>query len=204
PLCSGAAEEVARLCEGLGHTVEPVTIALDTEPLRRALWVLFGTSARVNIDLRLGALGRTLADGEVEPATRAWADDARRFGAVDYLRGVQAVHAAGRRLGLVMERHDVLLLPTLADPPLPLGTIDMAEPDARVYFERLFERLPFTPLFNISGQPAIQLPLVWSEDGLPIGVQFAARLGDEATLIRLASQLETARPWADRHPPLFG
>lgn len=204
PLCSGAAEEVARLCQGLGHVVEPVTIALDIEPLRRALWVLFGTTARVNIEFRLGVLGRALADGDVEPATRAWAEEGRRFGAVDYLRGIQTVHATGRRLGAVMERHDALLLPTLADPPLPLGAIDMAEPDARVYFERLFDRLPFTPLFNVTGQPAIQLPLVWSANGMPIGVQFAGRFGDEATLIRLAAQLEAARPWADRHPPLFG
>lgn len=202
--CVHATEDVGRLCESLGHAVEPATVTVDVEPLLRALWIVFGATVRNHIDLRLAALGRPLAADDVEPATRAWAEEGRKQGAVDYLRGVQTLHATGRRIALMMERFDVLLLPTLADPPLPLGTIDMAEPDARLYFDRLFKRLPFTPLFNISGQPAIQLPLAWSAEGLPIGVQFAGRFGDEATLIRLAAQLEAARPWSQRHPPLFG
>jgi amidase/6-aminohexanoate-cyclic-dimer hydrolase len=204
PACTAAAEDAGRLCDSLGHVVEPTRIELEVESLYDALWVLFGASARNAIDLRLRALGRSLADGDVEPVTRDWAEVGQRSTAVDYLRSVQAVHRAGRALGRLMDRFDVLLMPTLADPPLPLGTVDMQKGDARRYVDDLFRRIPFTPLANVSGQPAIQLPLHWSPAGLPIGVQFMGRFGDEATLLRLASQLEAARPWVDRHPPIFG
>ncbi|MEX2649675.1 MAG: amidase, partial [Alphaproteobacteria bacterium] len=204
PQCVVAAEDAGRLCESLGHVVEPAVITVDVEPLMRALWIVFGATVRNTIDLRLDALGRAQADDDVEPVTRSWAEEARLFSAADYARSVGVLHATGRRLGRLLEAHDVLLLPTLAQPPVPLGTVDMSRGDARGYFDDLFGRLPFTPLFNVSGQPAIQLPLDWSDAGLPIGVQFAGRFGDEATLIRLACQLETARPWTHRHPPLFG
>ena len=100
--------------------------------------------------------------------------------------------------------YDVLLTPTLAEPPLPLGTLE-SPPDNPLYgLIRSASYVPFPAIGNITGQPAMSVPLYWNADGLPIGTQFFGRFGDEATLFRLAAQLEQARPWANRHPPVWG
>ena len=101
-----------------------------------------------------------------------------------------------------MERYDVILTPTMCAPPWPLGVLDMMTTDTDRYFAAVFASIGFTALFNSTGQPAMSVPLAWSSTGLPLGVQFAARFGDEGTLFRLAAQLEIARPWAGRRPPL--
>ncbi len=99
--------------------------------------------------------------------------------------------------------YDVILTPTLAEPPLPLGALE-SPPDNPLYgIIRAGAYVPFTPLCNITGQPAMSVPLYWNADGLPIGSHFIGRFGDEATLFRLAAQLEAARPWAQRHPPVW-
>ena len=108
----------------------------------------------------------------------------------------------GRRLAEFHETHDLLLTPTLAQRPVKLGHLSMMVDDVDAYWDRLFRFIPFTPQQNLSGQPAISLPLHWSEDGLPIGIQLAGRFGDEATLLRVAAQLEEAAPWVDRKPPV--
>ena len=97
---------------------------------------------------------------------------------------------------------DILLTPTLAERPLPLGVLVMTSEDIDDYYDRLFRYIAFTPQQNLSGQPAITLPLHMSDDGLPVGVQLASRFGEEELLIRIASQLEVARPWAGRRPPV--
>jgi amidase len=96
--------------------------------------------------------------------------------------------------------YDVILHPTLAQPPVPIGHFDDVSPEENFERQKLFT--PFTALYNVSGQPAVNVPLHWSDDGLPIGVMLAGRMGDEATLISLSAQLEQARPWKDRHPPI--
>jgi Asp-tRNA(Asn)/Glu-tRNA(Gln) amidotransferase A subunit family amidase len=101
-----------------------------------------------------------------------------------------------------LERYDVLLTPTMATPPLPLGVLSLSNPDLGEFLGNLLKTIGFTQLYNAAGNPAMSVPLVWSDAGLPIGVQFAGRFGDEATLFRLAGQLEQARPWFDRRPPL--
>jgi amidase len=93
---------------------------------------------------------------------------------------------------------DLLLPPTLAEPPLALGVLDMQADDWDAYFGRLLDAIPFTPLFNVTGGPAASVPLGWSDGGLPIGVQFGAAMGGEATVLRLARELEMAKPWHDR------
>ena len=123
--------------------------------------------------------------------------------ATDYLATLQEIHAFGRRLARFHEDWDILLTPTLATRPVPLGDLVMTTEDYEGYYDRLFRYIPFTPQQNLSGQPAITLPLHMSEDGLPVGVQFATRFGGEAVLLSLASQLETARPWIDRRPPVW-
>jgi amidase len=135
---------------------------------------------------------------------------------------VHTQRQAGRAVGRFLEDYDVMLSPTLALPPVPIGSLRPSGFDALMQrfiarfsaawliklaanmdaeIAKVFEFIPFTPLANITGQPAMSLPLHWNGDGLPIGVQFAARFGDEAALFRLAAQLEEARPWADRRPP---
>ena len=202
PVCVAGAEATAKLCEDLGHHVEPATIDVDIAAVNEAVKVIIGGNMRHVIDTRCGALGRAPREDDVERATWYLAEEARNFSAADYARAIQVLHATGRRMGGFFANYDLLLSPTLANPPLPLGTVDMmAEPEG--YFDQLFRRLPFTPLFNITGQPACSLPLHWTDDGLPVGVQLGADFGNESLLLRVASQIEQARPWFDRRPPLL-
>jgi amidase len=101
-----------------------------------------------------------------------------------------------------MERYDVWLTPTIAEPPVPLGTFDSPPENPLQGILRMAAHIPFTPICNFTGQPAMSVPLYWNSDGLPVGTHFMGRFGDEATLFRLAAQLEQARPWADKHPPV--
>jgi amidase len=111
---------------------------------------------------------------------------------------VQTAHAFGRRVAASFADFDILLLSTLGRPAVPVGYLSDGDLDG--YMERLYAFMPNTQAFNASGQPAMSVPLAWSESGLPIGVQFAARAGEEGVLFRLAAQLEAARPWAARRP----
>jgi amidase/6-aminohexanoate-cyclic-dimer hydrolase len=162
--------------------------------------VIIGGNLRNGMDLRLKALGREQREGDVETITELWAQDARRHSAADYARAILIIHTIGRRMGAFFERYDALISPTLANPPLKIGATDMMSDDLEEYNAVLFTQIPFTPPFNVSGCPAASLPLHWTKDGLPVGVQVGARFGDEATILRLASQVEAARPWRDRRP----
>ncbi len=197
PECVRAAEDAARLCESLGHHVEPALPPIDGAALRGATTAIIAGNVAHGLDLRAESRGRPVADGEVENATRRFAEMGRSLTARDYARALFDIHAIGRRLGGYFERFDVVLSPTLADPPLLLGTLDMMEDDFDAFSNRLLDHIPFTPLFNISGCPAASLPLHWTADNLPVGVQIGARFGDEATLLRLAASIEQARPWRD-------
>ena len=123
--------------------------------------------------------------------------------ATELLEALDEFNRASRATGRFFESCDLLLTPTIAQPPLPLGQMDQNAPgvDARAWTQQVFEWVPFTPLFNSTGQPAISLPLHWSKDDLPVGMQFVGSLNDEARLIRIAAQLEQAQPWADKVPP---
>ncbi len=110
------------------------------------------------------------------------------------------MHAVGRQVARFFRDYDLILTPTLGIPPAPIGMLSLSSPDPESYVRALRRTTGFTGLFNASGAPAMSVPLYWNDAGIPIGVQFAARLGDEATLLRLAAQLEQARPWGDRRP----
>jgi amidase len=146
----------------------------------------------------------------------------RSWSAADYARASRTLQRWARRVGAFFADYDVLLTPTLAAPPPPIGAMKPTPVQAAILaavarlragallrvtglaaqlMKRPLNFIPYTPLFNVTGQPAISLPLHWTASGLPIGMQFVARMGDEATLFRLASQLEAARPWFDRAPP---
>ncbi|MGH7278419.1 MAG: amidase family protein, partial [Candidatus Rokuibacteriota bacterium] len=146
--------------------------------------------------------GRPPRADEVERVTWATGQLGEKVTAADYVRATQTAHKLGRQTAAFHARHDVLLTPGLATLPVTLGWIDMMLDDVHEYWRRVFAFSPFTVWFNLTGQPAMMLPLGRSDAGLPIAVQLVARAGDEATLFRLAAQLEAARPWFDRRPPI--
>lgn len=194
-----AVRDTARLCEGLGHHVEAATLGGDHAAMQAAARTILWASVAANVDAEVDRRGRPLADGELEPATFDIYRRGKETTAPEYVRAVQAVHAYGRAAAALFEQYDVLLLATLGRPAIPVGWL-LENPRETV--ERLFSYMPNTQAFNNSGQPAMSVPLAWSSDGLPIGLQFVARTGDEAVLFRLAGQLERARPWFDRVPAL--
>mgnify|MGYP001825551749 CR=1 FL=1 len=133
----------------------------------------------------------------------AWLELGRRTSAEEYLRAVSTMHALARRVASFLKRYDLILTPTLGQPSLKIGVIHTSGDDIERHISLLFETIaPHTALFNQTGGPAMSVPLCRTADGLPVGVQFAGRLGDEPTLIRLAAQLEEAQPWFNSRPRL--
>ena len=187
-----ALAETAKLCADLGHDVEEANPKIDGE----AVVPTFLTLASA---MRLG---------EVENVTYATGQLGEKVTAADYVRATQTAHRLGRQMAAFHETYNVLLTPALATLPPKLGWIDMMMDDVHEYWRRVFHFSPFTVWFNLTGQPAIVLPLAGcnptprSTATFPISVQLVARYGDEATLFRLAGQLEKARPWFDRKPPI--
>jgi Asp-tRNA(Asn)/Glu-tRNA(Gln) amidotransferase A subunit family amidase len=147
-------------------------------------------------------VGRPAREEEVERITWLTARLGDGVTAADYVRATQAAHRLGRQMAAFHAGCDVLLTPGLATLPVRLGWIDMMMDDVEEYWRRVFTFSPFTVWFNLTGQPALTLPLGRSTEGLPVSVQLVARFGDEATLFRLGAQLEAARPWFDRKPVL--
>jgi amidase len=194
-----AVRETARLCEGLGHHVEQAALGGDHAAMQAAARTILWASVAANVDAEIERRGRPLADGDIEPATLDIYRRGKETPAPEYVRAVQTVHAYGRAAAALFERYDVLLLATLGQPAIPVGWL-LEDPKETV--QRLFAYMPNTQAFNNSGQPAMTVPLAWSAGGLPIGLQFVARTGDEAVLFRLAGQLEQARAWFDRVAPL--
>lgn len=203
PACVTAVEQTAKLCAELGHSVEPAMPAIDQSVIRRNWRVIIGCNLWNTLTQRAAALGRDLEPDDVEPITWAWAQEGRTVSGSEYALEIQAMHRTGRELAVFFTDYDILLSATMAKPPIPLGVMDMASRDLDDYFDRLLmDEIPITPLFNESGAPAMSVPLHWTDDGLPVGVHFGAAYGGEATLLRLAAQLEEAQPWAERRPPV--
>jgi amidase len=200
PDCVAAAEAAAALCEELGHRVERAAPAYDVAGLDETYNRIFAINAAANIRLRAGSLGLTLDPDGFERVTWSMVLSADRSSAADYVQMLNRLHAISRRIQAFFETYDMLLTPTLAEPPVALGVLDMMSEDTAAYTARLWRYTPFTYPFNVTGQPAMSVPLAWNDAGLPIGVQFVGRYGDEAGLLQLAGQLEQARPWAHRRP----
>jgi Asp-tRNA(Asn)/Glu-tRNA(Gln) amidotransferase A subunit family amidase len=199
PECLSALDEIATLCADLGHRVERADPAVDGAAVVPTFLTLASANTVVNLAGHPTA-GRPPRDGEVERVTLGTARMGERVTGADYVRATQTAHRLGRQMAAFHASHDVLLTPGLAMLPPPLGWIDMMLDDVDEYWRRVFTFSPFTVWFNITGQPAMMLPLGQSATGLPIAVQLAARYGDEATIFRLAAQLEAARPWFSRKP----
>jgi amidase len=205
PEVVGAARAGARALEGLGHEVgEPDMSALRDLDMVEPFLVRWAAGQAQALD-QLGMVGGSpIGPEDVEPLTWALAEIGRNRNSGEYLAAVGQHQAMSRILAGVHESgFDLLLTPTLGEPPPRLGSFDDSGPDPMAAFERAFLSGCFTAAFNATGQPAISLPLHWSEGGLPIGVQLVAPLGREDQLLRVAAQLEAAIPWADRTPMTF-
>jgi len=198
-------DTVSTICHqlaSLGHEVEEASPQLDWEAFVDANLPIWTASIA---DSALGlaeARGVDLGPEVLEAVTLASVEYGRRVTAVDLLRALRLCNTITRSVSAFFSTYDVLVTPTVATPPPPLGALNQNDPglDPRGWLNKLFSLIPFTPLFNVTGQPAISLPLGQSREGLPISVQLVARYGDEATLLRLAAQLEQALPWAHRRP----
>jgi len=201
--CVDATIQTGKLCEELGHIVEPASPSFNAEQLDQDYNRLFAVGATANIRQRAGGLDRPFDPDGFERVTSAMMARADELNAADYVQLLNRLHAACRQIGGVFEDYDILLTPTLAKPPVALGHLDMMMDDLDAYVDRLWQFASFTYQFNMTGQPAMSVPLHWNKDNLPIGVQFVGRYGDEATLFQLAGRLEKAAPWHDRHPPIW-
>jgi amidase len=200
PECVEAVLDAARLCESLGHSVEEVGLPGDFGPAAAAAGLIVASCTAAELDAVAAERGRPVGEDEVEFVTWASAQRGRRIDASAYIRALKDAHAYGRAMAAFHARYDVLISSTLGSPAIPIGALREAGLDAREYGRRLFAFMPNTQVFNITGQPAMTVPLAWSKSGLPIGVQFSAPAADDALLFRLAGQLEQARPWKDRRP----
>ena len=200
PECLRVLTETVQLCADLGHRVEEHDPEID----RAAVVPTFLALASANTVVNLGShpsAGRSAREGEVERITWLTGKMGERMHAVDYVRATQTAHRLGRQMAAFHADWDVLLTPGLATLPPKLGWLDMMMEDVDEYWQRVFAFSPFTVWFNLTGQPALVLPLGQAASGLPVAVQLVARYGDEATLVRLGAQLEAARPWFGRKPP---
>ena len=191
--CAAAYEDASKLLAELGHEVEDVDLPFgsDAVPMFELLWYSMATLAPID----------AAQEEQLLPLTKYLRGRGLKVTASELIFAQAYLQSVMRPAIATMNAYDAFLSPTLASPPVPVGYFDEVDPAEN--FERQKRFTPYTALYNISGQPAVSLPLYWNADGLPIGVMLAGRLGDEATLISLSSQIEAARPWRDRHPPIW-
>jgi amidase len=197
PSCAEAVRAAARLCEALGHHVEEAEPPVDRAAMAAA-GVVISAAVAAELDVIAERRGRPIGADDVEPVTLgSYARGSAVSGSL-YIRSLRAAHAYGRAMAAFFQRYDVLITSTLGSPAIKIGALHAEPLDMEGYARRLFAFMPNTQVFNVTGQPAASLPLATSPEGLPIGVQFAARAGEEALLLSLAGQIERAAPWADR------
>jgi len=200
--CAEAAIKTAKLCEELGHEVEEAAPKLDLRSLGRDFMTIFSSSAAWTADYLMQGQEEKLKPEDFEPNTWALLEWGWKNSASDFMLAQTNLQKIARDAAQFFETYDILLSPTLGEPPLLLGTLDPTPEKPLAGTFRAGKFIPFTSLANVTGQPAMSMPLHWNEDGLPIGVQFQGRFGDEATLFQLAGQLEEASPWVGRRPEI--
>jgi amidase len=202
PQCERALRDAAKLLAALGHEVEPIEAPWRGQDLLPVFTLVFGTPVAMGVFFGAQVTGREPSEELVEPLTWTIWNGIRERTALDYMLARTQLSAVSRGIVALWNDFDVVMTPAVAQRPVRIGEIDARGDDLWADFRRSGEFTPYTALFNVTGQPAISLPLFHGEDGLPLGVQFAGRPADEATLLSLAAQLEAARPWADRRPEL--
>ena len=197
-----AVKNAAALCEELGHEVTEASPPVAGDDLIEAFKAVWSAGCAWTIDGIARLTGRTPSEDQFEPLTWALYERGKQTSAPEYLLAISAIQAMSRIIAGFHQQFDVWLTPTLGAPPTPIGYFDAPPGDPMAAFDRAAEYVPFTPIQNATGQPAMSVPLYWTADGLPLGAHFVARFGEEGTLFRLAAQLEEARPWANRQPPV--
>lgn len=200
--CVRAVRDAAALCADLGHEVEEAAPDVSAEMVVQPFMTVWEAGCAMAVDGMALLTGRSATPDQFEPLTWALCEKGRQHSAADYLVAVTLLQGVARDIGRFLVDYDVWLTPVLAEPPVPLGAFDSPPENPMRGFDRAAEFCPFTPIANFTGQPAMSVPLYWNSDGLPVGTHFTGRFGDEATLFRLAAQLEEARPWAGRRPPV--
>jgi Asp-tRNA(Asn)/Glu-tRNA(Gln) amidotransferase A subunit family amidase len=201
PDCKEAVAKVAKLCESLGHSVEPAAPQLPVQEMSQAQGVMTSTALRVMVRDREKVLGRLATEADLETINWRSLREAEKKTAEDMYRARATFDRVGAILDEFLAHYDAILSPTTAVPPPRLGELSLDQPFDE-FVPAAIDASPFTSVFNMGGHPAVSVPLHWNKDGLPIGTQFAGRFGDELTLLRLAAQLEHAAPWAARRPVL--
>lgn len=199
--CLDAVDAAARLCESLGHRIEEARPQLDAEELWRAFGLASNVLVAGKVTAREQLLGRRAGADDLEPVNLRALEAGRELDALSHSAARTIFHAASRRLGEFMRNYDLILSPTMALVPPALGVLSPSQLD-EAFMREAGRASVFTALHNMTGQPAISVPLHWSAEGLPIGVMFAGRFGEDALLLQVAAQLEEARPWFQRVPEL--
>jgi amidase len=221
PDCLAALESSASLLASLGHHVEEAVPPVDREAYALAFMTVIACELRAEIENFARSTGRAIRASHFETATWGLALLGRTIKAATYVNAVRTLQLAARTMAPFFERYDVLLTPTLATPPAVIGSLQPSAGERRLLrivnqmnagwllqalgvldsvAEKIFDYVPFTALFNATGQPAMSVPLHWNGGGMPVGVQFVGKFGSDAALFRLAGQLERAQPWFERAP----
>ena len=203
--CEDAVKDAARLCESLGHDVEEVsTKPLDHPNIPQTFGIIFACLVGQIVAYWERELGKKIEQDDLEPQSWGLYQSGLDRTGAEYLTAVEELQRFSRKIARWYHEgnYDLLLSPTMRIPPTRLGAFDWTPEEPKRWISNALSFVTFTRTQNITGQPAMSVPLFWNEDNLPIGVQFAGRFGDEPTLFRLAAQLEQARPWADRTPPV--
>jgi amidase len=203
PDCIAALDDAARLCTELGHELVETDLPGLDGAVGSAIGTVFNAATAWIVGYWVRRLGRPPEADELEPLTRAYWESGQCVSAADYLLAIEDLQAFARVVAQFLTGVDVWLTPTMSTPPLPLGEIVSTVEEPLRALERGGATIAYAGVVaNITGNPAMSVPLWWNADGMPIGVHFLGRFGDEATLLRLAGQLEAARPWTERRPPV--
>jgi amidase len=200
PLCERAVSDAAELLASLGHEVEEIQAPWAGQSLLEVFTLVFGTPIAMGLFFGTQVSGREPAEELVEPLSWTIWKGVRERNALDYLLARTQLGAFSRSIVALWSDHDVVMTPALAQRPVRIGEIDACSAEPWEDFRRSGQFTPYTAIFNVTGQPAISLPLFHREDGLPLAVQLAGKPAGEGELLALAAQLEAARPWAERRP----
>ncbi|MBI2822138.1 MAG: amidase [Acidobacteria bacterium] len=221
--CVNALHATARLLQDLGHDVAEDAPGINRERFSTAFMTILAAEARADVEWAADLAKRRASFADFEAGTYGLGLLGKALSASDYANAARYLQATARGIGRFFQRYDVLLTPTLSQPPVPIGAL-RPSPGKMAWIQlagrlnagwmmramhaierwaaQTFDFIPYTPVFNVTGQPAMSVPLYWNDAGLPIGLHFVGRFGDEATLFRLAAQLERAQPWFNRRPAL--
>lgn len=221
--CKNGVADAVKLLESLGHEVSEAAPPVDRERFNRAFLTVVCGEVHADLEEGKALVGRAATPDDVEFTTWALKLLGGQISAGEFVLAEHYLRRSARRVGEFFEKYDILVTPTMATPPFLIGSLQPPKHEAILAkvlgrlragkvldllgvleksADKIFDVIPHMPLFNITGQPAMSVPLYWNAAGLPIGIHFAARYGCESTLFRLASQLEIARPWMQKRPPV--